>query len=91
MVDPSQQGSYEGHWQSAMENIVAAKVPYIATGGSELTEVSRADTLSIDREFGDKLSWSGFKWNLADTRVDGGEDLLGIYTARIPIMDATGD
>lgn len=74
-----------------MESIVAAKVPYISTGGSELESVSRADTLSIDREFGGKLSWSGFKWNLADTRVDGTEDQLGIYTARIPIMDTTSD
>jgi hypothetical protein len=91
VVDPSLQTSFEGHWQSAMENIVASKVPYISTGGSELESVARADTLSIDRSFGGKLSWSGFKWNLADTRVDGTEEQIGFYTARIPIMDATGD
>jgi len=57
-----------------MESIVASKIPYISTGGSKVTDVTTATALSIDRTFGDKLSWSGFRWNEADTRVEGTED-----------------
>ena len=74
VVDPLEESTYEGYWQSAMETIVTSKIPYISTGGSELDEVTRATALSIDRTFGGKYSWSGFKWNEADTRVDGTEE-----------------
>jgi hypothetical protein len=91
VVDPVHDPEYEGHWQSALEHIIGTKTPYVHTGGSLLTNLSRADALAIDRSHGGELSWSGFKWNEGNSRVKGTEDLLGFYTARIPIMDTTGD
>ena len=43
--------------------------------------------LSFDRRFGGDLSWSGFKWNEGNSRVEASEDKVGFFTSRIPIMD----
>lgn len=88
-VDPSSK-TYQGHWESIMQKIKDANVPYVSTGGSLLNGTKRSDALDIDRNFGGDLSWSGFKWNLDKTTVKGTEQDLGYYTSRIPIMDSAG-
>lgn len=35
-VDPALDKVYQGKWESIMEKIIAAKIPYVATGGSLL-------------------------------------------------------
>jgi hypothetical protein len=90
VVAPEHDAEYQGHWQSALEHIIETKTPYVHTGGSLLPNISRANILSIDRNYGADLSWSGFKWNEGNSRVEATEDLIGFYTARIPIMDTSG-
>jgi hypothetical protein len=56
-----------------------------------MLNMSRGETLKFDHQYGGDLSWSGYKWNEGNTSVKGTEEQLGFYTARIPVMDTTGD
>lgn len=85
-VDPK---NFAGKWQSALESIIATKTPYVATGGTP-SAVDPATQVSIDRKFGGDFSWTGYKWNLGNTRVIGDENDIGFFTSRIPIMDHSG-
>ena len=89
-VDPALDSTYQGHWESIMQKIKDANIPYVSTGGSLLNKTKRGDALDIDNNFGGDLSWSGFKWNMDRTKIKGTEEDLGYYTSRIPIMDSTG-
>ena len=60
VVAPDQDTHYQLFWESIMAPIVSSKTPYVATGGRQLKNVSRAETLSIDRNYGGDLSWSGY-------------------------------
>jgi hypothetical protein len=88
-VHPLGDYEYEGRWISAMEYIKSTNIPYVCTGGNLMEKMSRYDALQIDKNFGGEQSWTGFKWNEDKTRVNTTPDLLGYYTSRVPILDAT--
>ena len=58
----------------AFKAIIDSKKPYVATGGSIIKDVARKDAMIFDRKEGGDLSWTGFKWNEGNSRVNGTED-----------------
>lgn len=52
--------------------------------------MGRVDQLRMDQQYGEDLSWSGYKWNLGSSRVTGSEEQIGYFTSRIPILDHSG-
>ena len=51
--------------------------------------MDRATLLEIDNEYGGDLSWTGYKWNMFDSRSEKIEK-TGHFTGRIPVFDKEG-
>ena len=73
-VKPDSADGYQGHFESALEKLKSAGIPWVQTGGNYIDGMGRVEQLRMDQQYGEDLSWSGYKWNLGSTRVTGSEE-----------------
>jgi hypothetical protein len=84
IVDPSKGSSFKALYENAMEFIKNSGIPWAWTGGSNVQGLTREQMLRIDQAYSYENSWSGYKWENADSSFT--EEQTGWFTGRIPIM-----
>lgn len=82
---------YEAQFGNAMKAIKSRKIPYAWTGGAKIPGYTYGQLKEIDNDFGGKLSWTGYIWDLEHTRNPYTQEDLGWFTTRIPIMSPRGN
>ena len=93
IVDPAVvqgRNDYARYFGQAMEFIAQSQIPWIWTGGSPVNGVDRQTLLDIDNEYGNELSWSGYKWDMVDGENQESLEKIGHFTGRVPIFDTDG-
>lgn len=89
-VNPEQALNFEEFYKSAMDVITSTGIPWLWTGGQNIEGLTRDQVLGIDQQLDYKNCWSGYKWNTFRSDAKYTDEMLGYFSARIPVMDKSG-